>query len=54
MTTSGWVSAAARSAPAPEEAVTTSYPRADRFMRMARRICGSSSTTSTRVIGSPR
>ena len=44
-TTSGGFSAAALSAPAPVEAVITSYPRTARLIRNARRICGSSSMT---------
>ena len=48
----GWPSAHdARAPSAPSRRRATSYPRARRLIARARRICGSSSTTSTQVIG---
>ena len=48
--TSGWRAAASCSAVAPSGAASTSYLRAFRLITRARTICGSSSTTSTRVM----
>ena len=53
MTRSGGCRAASASAWAPVAAVVTSYWRARRLIRSARTICGSSSTTRTRVIRPP-
>ena len=50
-TTSGWRAAASRSAVVPSGAASTPYWRACRLITRARTSCGSSSTTSTRVIG---